>query len=425
MLISFNVQAADLLEIYQLAETADPVYKEAISSARATAELKPQARALLLPAMTINAGTFINDQNNKGGFNLGGEDSRFNSHNYSLDVTQPLFRWDRYLNLQQTTNIIKQSEAQKISAREDLIIRVAEAYFSILAAADGLEFAEAKKKALQQQLEQINQRFAAGLTAITDVKEAQAGFDRANADQIMNKNLLSKAKEELREITGKYIAEVNALSADLPLVAPEPDDIDRWADTAASQNLAVITAKYALESARQEVKKHRAGHLPTVDLVFSHGRNSSGGRFGQNKTEATNLGLQFNMPLYQGGLTRSRVIEANHRYEQSLQQLQRALRKSQAESRQAYLNIISSINRINALGQAVASSETALEATKAGFEAGTRTAVDVVVAESNTADTKREYLSAKYAYLMDGLRLRKAAGMLDAENLRQISVWLN
>ena len=229
---SFNVVAMDLTEVYKLAETNDPIYRQVVFSYLATRESKPQARALLLPSANLSANTFDNDQTiSSTGFGASG-DANFNSHGYNFDVTQPIFRWDRYLSLKQTDSLIQQAEVEKLSAQQELIIRVSIAYFTVLAAMDNIEFTKAETKSLSRQLEQANQRFEVGLTAITDVHEAQAGFDRATADDILAENLLDNARENLREITGEYINELASLGISMPLVSPEPNDINQWSKTA-------------------------------------------------------------------------------------------------------------------------------------------------------------------------------------------------
>lgn len=422
--LSFNVVAMDLVEVYSLAETNDPIYRQAVFSYLATRESKPQARALLLPSANISANTFDNDQTISSTFGTPG-DVNFNSHGYTLSLAQPIFRWDRYLSLKQTDSLIQQAEAEQLSTQQELIIRVAVAYFTVLAAMDNIEFAKAETKSLSRQLKQANQRFEVGLTAITDVHEAQAGFDRATADDILAGNLLDNAKENLREITGKYITELASLSDSMPLVSPEPNDIDQWSKTAESQNMNIIAAKLDLENSRQEINIQNAGHLPTLDLVANHGYNVSGGRFGDTKIRSTAVGLELNIPIYQGGLVSSKSKEARYLYDQSRQRLEQAFRAAQRETRQAYLGVISGISRVIALKQALVSSETALKATETGFEVGTRTAVDVVASERTTLSAKRQHARARYDYLLDSLRLKQAAGTLNSDDLRQISAWLD
>ncbi len=425
ILFSSSVAAMDLIEVYTLAEANDPVYRQAVYSTLAARESKPQAKALLLPHANFSANTTNNDQIiSSAGFGTSG-DIDFNSHGYTLNVAQPLFRWDRYLSLKQSDSIILRAEAEKISTQQELIIRVAESYFEILAALDNIKFAEAETKSLGRQLEQTNQRFEVGLTAITDVHEAQAGFDRATADEIHAKNLLDNARENLHEITGQYVTELDNLEDSMPLISPEPNDINQWSTIAESRNMNIIAIKHTLENSRLEIKKQKAGHLPTLDLVARHGYNVSGGRFGDTKIKTSNVGLVFNVPLYQGGQVNSRIKQAGYRYNQSMQKLEQVLRATQRETRQAYLGVMSGISRVSALKQAIVSSETALNATATGFKIGTRTAVDMVASERTTLNAKRNYSRAKYDYLLNSLRLKRAAGTLSQDDLKQISAWLN
>ncbi len=423
LLLSCNVVAMDLIGVYALAETNDPIYRQSVFSTLATRESKPQARALLLPNANFSANTFGNDQRIEG---IGPTRTEtFNTHGYRVSVTQPVFRWDRYLSLKQTDSIIQQAEAEQISVQQELIIRVAEAYFNILAALDNIEFTKAETKSLGRQLEQANQRFEVGLTAITDVHEAQAGFDRATADDILAENLLDNAKENMRAITGEYITEFTSLSDEMPLVTPEPNDINEWSKTAESQNMIILAAKYKVESSRQSIKIQKSGHLPTVDVFANHGYNTSGGRFGDSKIRATGVGLELNVPIFQGGLITSNTKEARYLYDQSRQELEQAFRAAQRDTRKAYLGIISGISRVNALKQALVSTEIALKATETGFEVGTRTAVDVVASQRATLDAKRNHARARYNYILDSLRLKRAAGTLGPDDLKQISFWLN
>ncbi len=426
MLPSLNVVAVDILEVYEIAQHNDPVYQQAVIETLASQEKKSQARALLLPSINLRADSIANDQSTTSGTSFGrsGEAS-FNSHMYILNMTQPLFRWDRFLSLQQTDSRILLAEAQQLSMRQQLIMRVAERYFAILSAEDNLEFAKAETKSLGRQLEQTEQRFEVGLTAITDLQEAQAGFDRAVADELLAVNLLDNAREDLHEIIGEYLFEFAGLKPSISLVKPDPNDIDQWAQIAASQNMEVIASQHTLDHARQEINIRNSGYLPTLDLIAAHGYSTSGGFFGDRKTKESSIGLELNIPIFQGGLVTSQKKEAVHRHTQSLQAFEQAQRAARREARQAYLSVISGISRISALKQAVISSEAALRATENGFAVGTRTAVDVVASERTALNAKRNYSQEKYDYLLNSLRLKKAAGTLNTDDLKQISQWLD
>ncbi len=418
--------AVNLIELYQTAELNDPQFQQVIANYRAVLERKPQAWALLRPSINVTANTFSNDQsisNSASTFGTSGDVS-FNSHGYRLNFSQPLFRLDRYRALDQADSQIKQAATEIESARQDLMIRLAENYFATLAAQDNLEFANAEEESLERQLEQAEQRFEVGLIAITDVQEATAGYDQATAGKISAENEIDIAHERLREIVNEYSESLATLSDKMPLLNPEPASIDEWTETALENNLEIIAAKTATDISRQEIKVRGAGHAPTLDLIANHGFDASGGRFGGNSTHGTAVGLELTIPIYEGGSTSSRVREAVQLNEQSLHILEQSRRKTKRLTRTAYLSVISGISEVKAFKQALLSSETALEATQTGFEVGTRTAVDVVTAERTVQESRRNYSNARYDYLLDTLRLKQAAGSLSLEDLSYVSNWL-
>ena len=378
---SFAARAADLAEVYALARDSDPQFRQVAASKRAILEQRPQAMSQLLPQVSMGANyTEYWQKLSTQSFGASGQID-FESHGYSLNLNQPIFRRDRFILLHEADSRIKQADAQLGAAQQDLQIRVSQTYFNVLAALDTLQFAQAEKKSLSRQLEQAKQRFEVGLTAITDVQEAQAGYDRAVADEIAAENAVDNARESLREITGQYLTTLAPLGSEMPLVEPDPGDIEEWTATSLEQNLNVIAAMHGVDVARSEIKVQSAGHLPTLDLVASHGYDSSGGRFGVSKSHSTAVGVQLNVPLYSGGFVSSRVREMQQRLDEQLEVLEQARRQAHRLTRQAYLGVISGISQVKALQQAVVSSDTALQATQAGFEVGTRTAVDVVTAE--------------------------------------------
>lgn len=417
-----RAQAADLLDIYSLAETSDPTYLETRANYRATLETKPQARAELLPQVGLGANIFENRQDIISDSGSGTVD--FRSEGFSLDLRQPLFSVPEYMQYQQSDSIIKQADAEVLAARQDLTIRVVEAYFNVLAAEDNLQFAEAEKRSLEQQLEQAEQRFEVGLTAITNIQEAQAGYDRAVAQVIEAENGVDNAREALREITGEFVVHLDGLSSEIPLVEPNPADIDLWTSQALEQNFNITAAEYALETSNKEIQVQKAGHLPTLDLVASRNFEKSGGFFGDREITTDAIGLELNLPLFSGGAVTSRTREARELYDANLQRLHFAQRSAQSQTRQAYLGVISGISRIKALEQAVVSSETALEATNAGFDVGTRTAVDVVAAERALSDARRNLARTRYDYIVNSLRLKQAAGILSDQDLALVNRWL-
>ena len=426
ILASINCLSADLANIYFLAEKNDPTYQQEVSKHRIIIESRPQALAKLLPSLNLSGNTKRNAQDiSTSGSSIGADgEVDFNSHGYSLNITQPLFRRDVFIALGQADVQIKESEAKLAKAQQDLIIKVSESYFNVLKSLDNLEFAKTEAVSLKRQLEQADQRFEVGLSAITDVQEARAGYDLAVAEEIQAMNKTDNAKEQVRELTGEYISQFHSLGDEIILVKPNPEEINSWTELAIKQNLDISAANFALESARKEIKKQSAGHLPTVDIVASHGYDSTGGRFGSTRTDRAAIGLELNIPIYSGGLVSSKTREAHERYNQSMHYLEKARRTAQRETREAYLGVISGISQVNALKQAVVSSETALLATESGFEVGTRTAVDVVASQRATSKALRDYSNAKYNYILNTLKLKRSAGTLSPDDLNLINDWL-
>ena len=425
LLFAINTYGADLLSAYALAEKNDPTYLEEQATYRATLESKPQALSQLLPTIEFSADTTRYDQDISSASTFGSNgEINFNSRGYELSLTQPLFRRDRFIALKQADSEIKQAEAELTQAQQELIIRIAERYFNVLSSIDNLEFAQAEVKSLSRQLEQANQRFEVGLSAITDVTEAQAGYDLAAAREIQAQNAIDNAYEAMRELTGEYITTFDKLGDNVPLVRPNPETIESWTEISMNQNMAISAANFAAETARKEIQVQTSGHYPTLDLVASHGYDSNGGRFGSTKTQSSAIGLELSVPIYSGGLVSSQVREAHENYNVAMQSLEQARRSAQRLTREAYLGVISGISQVTALNQAVISSETALEATEAGFEVGTRTAVDVVASQRATSEARRNYSQAKYDYILNTLKLKQAAGTLSPEDLQLVNSWL-
>lgn len=415
--------AQGLYDIYRLALDNDPQIAASDAARRALRETRPQVRARLLPSINFNADAATNDQERtRSGFIPNVAES-FTSRGYTLSVRQPVFRYDLYLGLDQADARVAQAETDYAVAEQDLIVRVAQAYFNVQDAIDNLIFARAEKSAVERQLEQAKQRFDVGLIAITDVHEAQARYDQTVADEILAVNQLANAREALQEVTGEYPGELAALRAAIPLLTPEPDDIDQWAQLAEQQNLQLISARYGTEIARQEIGVQRAGHLPTLDLVASSSNSLSNSQFG-SETDSDQLALEFNLPIYSGGAVSSRTREARFRFTESQQLLIQSRRSVLRQAREAYLGVRARISSVNALRQAVVSSEKALEATRAGFDVGTRTVVDVLLAEREVYRNKRSFARARYDYILETLRLKRAAGTLGPGDVQAIDGWL-
>ena len=413
MAMSSAAPAENLFDAFELAVTSDPEYLAAGSDHRAAQELRPQALAGLLPSARISLDTKWNERQ---------RDRDFRSDNLVFDIEHPIYRRDRRIAAKQTDSRIARADALYAAARQDLMVRVAERYFRVLEAEDGLSFAHATLEAFEQQLVQSRQRFEVGLIAITDVEEAKAGFDLSGAQLIAAENALDIAREALRETTGEYQERLAPLG-DMQLVIPAPADIDKWTETALERNPRLLAARHDTETARREIERTQAGHSPTLDAVGSFGLNDSESSV-TGATRRANIGLRLSLPLYSGGAVLSRTRESRHRYQRTLDVLERERRRAQRETRDAYLGVGSGISQVHALEQAVRSSETAAEAIEAGFQVGIRTSVDVLDAQRDLFRARRDLSEARYSYILDVLRLKRAAGILSEDDLRLISIWL-
>lgn len=419
------VFSGGLLEIYQLAAKNDPQLMAANASLLAVREEKPQSIAQLLPTISASGDRTENKQDIRsvGQTFVPPTKESFDSHGYSLNLTQPVFRYDLFVGLGQANSRIAQAEADYRVAQQDLIVRVAERYFDELASIDNLEFARAEKQAVARQLDQAKQRFDVGLIAITDVHEAQAAYDLTVAQEIVAENLLANSREALQEFTGPYQENLQIVSRDIPLITPEPVDINKWAATAEQNNVQIKSAYQAAEVARKEVQKQRAGHFPTLDIVASKSNAKSNAQFG-TIADRESIGLELNVPIFQGGLINSRTRQAQYRYEEAKHTLEQQKRAVNRQTRDAYLGVIAGISRVKALKQAVLSNQKALDATNAGFEVGTRTIVDVLLGQRELFRAKQNYARSRYDYILNTLRLKQASGTLTVADIESINRWL-
>jgi len=420
--LSSAALAEDLLESYRLAQQSDPQLAAAEANYLATTEVKAISRGGVLPSINFSANgsrriddtTYLNPLFDK---KIG-----YNNYGYRLELRQTLYRRDNFLQLDEADTRILQAKTEYQTAEQGLILRLAKAYFEMLAAQDNLHFARAEKAAIARQLEQTKQRFEVGLTAITDVNEAQARYDLVNAQEIEAKFRLDNQREALREITGQYPRKPATLRRETPLPSPEPADPDAWNNIALKQNLALHTARLASEIAALQVKRSRSSHYPTLDLALAH-NYSKGGSFVDENT-SNSIGLEFNLPLYTGGATSAAVRQARHQHDAAQQDLERQRRATEASTRTAYRSVTASIVRVQALKQAVISNQSALDATEAGYEVGTRTSVDVLNARRELFRAQRDYAQSRYDYIISSLALKDAAGMLSYDDLVQINQWL-
>jgi len=412
-----------LSEVYTAAEAADPQLAGQRATLDATRELRPQAEAAVNNPR-LSGGGDINYNYQEIDAAFGGGTTNFDGRSWNISLSQPIYRADRRERLAQADSQIRAQELRVDATRQSLVTRVVEAYFDVLGAIDSLTFAEAEQDSLARQLEQTRERFDVGLIAITDVQEAQAGHDLAVAQAIAARNDVDRALEALREITGKYHEALIPLATEFEPAMPQPADIEAWTKTALEQNLTVAAALADTEAAGLAISVAEAGRYPTVDAVGSTDFRQTGGQFGAAKIFGGSVGLQVNVPLYTGGDVTSRTREAGYRHEAAMQALEQAPWQAQRGARDAYNAVVNGVSRIQALRQAVVSTQTALEATQAGFEVGTRTTVDVVAAERDLSRARRDYARARYDYIVASVQLREAAGTLDPLILKEIDAFL-
>jgi len=443
------VSAADLVAVYERALQNDPQLREAEANRLAALESKPQALAALLPQLTASA--MVNRERDVGSSNtvesvsVPGSPNFLESfpfdghtttdtHKYGVDLKQNIFRWDNWVALQRADSQVAQAEADYQAAQQDLISRVAQRYFDVLSAEDDLDAQQAALASVSRQLEQAEKRYEVGLIAITDVEEARAAHDSSAAAVIAAKRTVASAQESLREITGDLFDTLARPIEPFELANPEPVSEERWVDMALQQNLSLVSSRLAADIARENVSTARGGHYPSLDLVASGYKagvngtsiNSDGTPYGSQLLDQTQktIGLQLTFPLYSGGMVSSQVRQAVYQQRAAKERLERVARQTEHDARDSYLGVLSEISRVKALRRALESNTTALNATQSGYEAGTRTAVDVLESRRQWIQAQTDYSRSRYDYMINMLKLQQAAGILSEQSLNQLNVLL-
>jgi outer membrane protein len=442
LLLAPAAHADDLLQVYERATTNDPQIREADALRKASRESKPQALAALLPQVSGSAAKAKTETEAESSFNqiIGGQNVRVDDSNetdsdstrWSVDLRQSVFSWADWVALKRADKQVAQAEADYQVAQQDLALRTAQRYFDVLAAQDNVAAQAAALEAISRQLEQAEKRFEVGLIAITDVQEAKAARDNGAAAVIAAKRQLASAEEFLRELIGDKPAQLAKPADSMPLASPDPAEETKWVELSMNQNIALTSSRLAADIARDNVRSAFGGHLPSLDLVASRSNfDSDGDRTVVGATSAvgqeqdqTQYSLQLSVPLFSGGLTQSRVRESEFRWQAARERLERTSRQTERLARDAYLGVLSGISRVQALRQALESSRTALKATEAGYEVGTRTAVDVLESRRRLAQAETDYSRSRYDYILNVLQLRLAAGTLDRKALEEVNSWL-
>ena len=422
--------AANLLDVFKEAKANDAPYASARAALDAGRERFPQGRALMLPTLNATGNSTYSDNAVKQiapGPTAGIPVARdFHTNAWTLTLTQPLYRWQNWIQMEQSEFQVAQAEAQFNQATQDLIVRVAQAYFDVLAAENSLAFIRAQKTAISEQLAQAKRNFEVGTATITDTNEAQARFDLSVSQEIAAQNDLEIRKRTLQQIIGRFPDDLAPLRATFSLNPPEPNRMEDWVEAAQRQSFPVRIQEAATEIAEREVRRNRAGHLPTVDVVATYGNNVSTGSAtsasgGGTEVRSTTLGLQVTLPLYAGGAIDSRVRESMANYERARADLENSRRQAALSARQSFLGVTNGMAQVRALEQAVTSSETALASNKLGYEVGVRINIDVLNSQQQLFSTRRDLSRARYDTIVNGLRLKAAAGTLNEADLETVN----
>jgi len=418
----------DLVTVYQEAANNNADLAAARADYQARREVVPQARSGLLP--NLSAGANLSDSRTQ-------IDSPANTTSrsgtvYQANLSQPLFRADRWFQLQAAEASSEQAALELSAIEQTLILQSAETYFAVLRAQDTLASTKAEEAAFKRQLDQANERFDVGLSDRTDVLEAQAGFDTARANRILANRQVEDAFQALITLTNREHPALEGIEHSLPILPPTPNDAKAWVDTAAAQNLNLQASNYAVNAAEETLRQRKSGHAPTLDAVASYqkgdndslGFSNSGASTFSGDVEQRSIGLQLNIPLYSGGLTSSQVREAYQRVNQS-EQLRESLRRQVVQNtRDLHRAVNTDVETVQARKQSIISNQSALEATEIGYQVGTRNIVDVLDAQRQLYNSVRTYNFARYDYILNNLRLKQVAGTLSPADLQALEQYL-
>ena len=417
----------DLLQVYRDGQGYDAAYAAARYTLEAGRERLPQGRALLLPSLNLSASTTRSRTEVESKDPAVGLFVRSpTTSGYTLTLSQPLYRPQNLAQYNQAEFQVKQAEATFALATQDLAVRVAQAFFDVLAAQDTLALVGAQKAAISEQLAQAKRNFEVGTATITDTHEAQARYDLIVSQEIAAQNDVANRRQSLQLITGKDYARLAPLRADVRLSPPNPNQMQAWVELAEKQSYAVQVQEAIVETAQLEVRRASAGHRPTLDLVATHGQTTqsvtttTATSAGQDTTSSS-IGLQLAVPLFQGGSLSSREREAAANYNKAREDAQNARRTAALTARQSYVSVVNGISQIGALEQALVSSQSALDSNRLGYEVGVRINIDVLNAQQQLFSTRRDLAVARYNTITNHLKLKAAAGSLREEDLEEVN----
>lgn len=425
LLISNQLFAQDLLEVYELALQNDPQLREAEETRNAVLEVKPQSVARLLPSLAIVGALNANRYDTTNTYTqLQFGTQYFWDSNVFFKLSQPIYHNEYWVQLSQSENQIAQAEAEYSAEQQNLLLRTSKAYFGVLLAEDNLQVAKSEKLNVEYQLNEMKKRLAIGSAAVTDLQEAQAGYDQANANEIDAQRKLRAAKTTLTEIVGTGELQLKNLRDALPLEMPNPNNLQEWSNLAQQNNLLILAANNRAEVARKNIEIQFSGHLPTLDLVANVGTADTDRPAGLIANSQT-VGLQMNMPLYFGGSVDSKVRQAEHQFQAAKQNLDKQRRVAERQVEDAFQGVELTISQIKALDSAQKSTKITVDGTEKGVRVGTRTMADLLVANRNLSKVRRDYAQFRYDYILSSLSLKQASGALSRNDLEVINSWLN
>jgi outer membrane protein len=422
------VAAEDLLQIYREAQQNDPALAAARATWVATQERMPQARAALLPNVSAAGAANVNNLNETlhtdPPVDINNRNFRFGS--LGVSAAQPLYRPQNSVAYDQAKQQVAQADYTLSFAQQDLILRVAQAYFDVLLAEFTVDLAESQKAAVSEQLAQAKRNFEVGVATITDTNEAQAKYDSIVALEISARNDLDNRRTALRAIIGRFPASLKRVGPGFEPTLPSPDTLDYWVDRALAENLAVKIAAYNFDIATLEVDKQRAGHYPTLDLVGSYSLQTGSGSSSVNLSSnfdlrQAQLGVQLTVPIYQGGFVDSKVREAIALQDNARQNLELARRTALFNAQTGFTGVNSAVASVQAFEQALKSAQVAYESNRLGQEVGVRTNLDVLNTQQNVFQTRRDLAQSYFNYLIGVLRLKAAVGTLSEQDLEEVN----
>ena len=434
-----TINKVNLLDVYQFAVDNNTDLAAAHADYKAQSERVPQARSGLLPQ--LGAGASNTSSRSKVDTNVGSQSTSRSAFVYQANLSQPLFRLDRWYQLQAAQATNEQSALELSAIEQNLILQSSEVYFSVLRAHDNLAASRAEESAFKRQFDLASERFDVGLSDKTDVLQAQAAYDAARANRMVAERMVADAFQAVITLTNMDLAALEGVKHSLPILAPTPNDATAWVNTATEQNLSLQAINYAVDAAQESVKQRKSGHAPTVDAIAQYQKGDNDGmgfinsgmslpppfampRYNGN-AEQSSIGIQLNIPLYTGGMTSSQVREGVYRLDQAEQMRESLRRKTVQDARNFYRAVNTDVEQVQALKQAIISSQSAVEATQIGYDVGTRNIVDVLDAQRYLYAAVRNYNNARYDYILNNLRLQQTAGTLSPDNLQALSMYLN